>query len=140
MVLRLIRKRRVAIIGGCPRVGAVAHITLLVGAEVILVLPNRLDTVMARRTRTQHLRVIDGEYRREYVCRMTVFADVGCLYVLLVLACRICSVVTADTIAGDIHVVEIGWQPANGAVTVVAVIATGDVRRMFASSSEAIMA
>ncbi len=49
------------------------------------------------------------------------------------------SVVTAGTISSDIHVIEIGWQPARRRVTVIAVGATGNVCRMFSGRADAIV-
>ena len=46
----------------------------------------------------------------------------------------------ADAVAGDIDVIEVRRQPAEGAVTVIAVVAAGDMRRVFAGGSDAVMA
>ena len=46
----------------------------------------------------------------------------------------------AHTVACDVDVVEIRRQPANRAVTIVAGVATGNMRQVFANSDDAIMA
>ena len=52
------------------------------------------------------------------VCRlktyrvMAVFTNVGGLYVRRIFAGRIRAVVTTNTIARDVDVIEIGWCPA----------------------------
>jgi len=107
MILRFVRQRGVSIIRRHPRVGAVTYIALFCGAEVILVLANCLDAVVAGRARTKHLCMVNGHHRRKNIRRVTVFADIGRLYMRLVLTYRIRAVMTAHTVAGDIDVVEI---------------------------------
>ena len=46
----------------------------------------------------------------------------------------------ADAVAGDVDVIEVRRQPANGAVTIVASVATGNMRQVFANGDDAIMA
>ena len=50
MVLRLIRQRCMTVIGGSPAIGDVAGVTLIVGIEMICILPNCRDAVVAGRT------------------------------------------------------------------------------------------
>ena len=50
MILRFVRKRSVSIIRRCPPVSGMAHITLLRGAEVVLILANSLHAVVTGRT------------------------------------------------------------------------------------------
>lgn len=45
-----------------------------------------------------------------------------------------------DAIAGDVQVIEIGRPPGYRGVTVIAGIAAGDVRRMFADGCDAVVA
>ena len=139
MILRLISKRRVAIISRGPRVRAVTNIALFCGAEVILVLTDRVNAIVTRSTRAEYLRVIDRKHRRKHVGRVAVFANIRSLNMCRVFAGCVSAVVAAGTVAGDIHVVEIRWQPASRAVTVIAVIATGDVCRRLTGGDDAIM-
>jgi len=88
---------------------------------------------------TNYLGVIDDYRRRPNVHAMTIFTNRGCLNMCDVLASRIGTVMAVHTIAGDGRMVKIGWRPANGRVAVVAVIATGEVRRMFASRCDPIV-
>ena len=55
------------------------------------------------------------------------------------LACCFDPVVAAGAISGNAHVIEIGWQPAGGGVTIVAGIATGNMRRMFSRSGDTVV-
>jgi len=50
------------------------------------------------------------------------------------------AVVAAETVARNVHVIEICGQPGDRAVAVVAVIATCYVSRVFASGGNAVMA
>ena len=52
---------------------------------------------------------------------------------------RVRSVVTAGTISSDTRVIEVGWQPPRRRVTVIAVVATGNVCRMFSGRADAIV-
>jgi len=63
---------------------------------------------------------------------MAIFADIRCLYVGRILARRIGPVVTAGTISRDVHMIKIRRQPADCGVTVLAIVATGDVIQVFA--------
>ena len=98
------------------------------------------DAVMTGPASTNDLCVIDGHNGREDVGRVAVLANIGRLNVCLVLAGCIHPVVTAHAITGDVDVVKIRRQPGDRAMAVVAIVATGDVRRVLASGNNAIMA
>ncbi len=63
MVLRFVRQCHMAIVSRRPCVGDMAGIAFLDGAEVIRVRTDRVNPVVTRRTGTQHLVVIDSNYR-----------------------------------------------------------------------------
>ena len=50
------------------------------------------------------------------------------------------TVVATDAVVGDIHVIEVGWNPGNGRVAVVAVVTASDVRRILAGRRVTVMA
>ena len=104
------------------------------------VLADRNDAVMAGGTGSQYLRVINSHHGREQIGGMAVFADIRCLNVVRVLTDRLRAVVTTDTVARDIQVIEVRRQPANRAVTIVTGIAAGDMRRVLANGNGAIVA
>ena len=56
-----------------------------------------------------------------------------------VLAGRVGAVVAADAVARDIHVIEVGREPGDGCMAVVAVVAARDVRRVLARGSVAVV-
>ncbi len=90
-----------------PGIRCVAVITGIAAVDMSRVLTRRRDTVVARAAGPDHLRMVDREYRREYVRVVAVLADVACLDMRLVLAGRLNAVVTVDAVADDIHMVEI---------------------------------
>lgn len=58
--------------------------------------------------------MIDGEHRREHISGMAVLADIAGLYVGWTLTGRFSAIVAANAVATDVHVVEVGRQPAHG--------------------------
>ena len=38
-----------------------------------------------------------------------------------------------DTVVDDVRVVKVGWQPCDGGVAVIAIVTTGNMRRVFAN-------
>ena len=70
---------------------------------------------------------------------MTIFAHVTCLHVREILSRRICAIVAVDTVIRDIRVVEVCGYPADRRVTVVAIIPTGEVRRVLTGCRNAVM-
>ena len=81
--------------------------------DVRRVFAGRRDAVMTGAAGTQHLRVINGEHRREHVGSVAILAHVGRLYMRRAFANGFGAVVAVDAIAGDVHMIEIGWQPAS---------------------------
>lgn len=71
---------------------------------------------------------------------MAILADIGCLDVGRSLTDGISAVVAAETVIHDVDVVEVGGQPRDCRVAVIAVIATGDMRRVLAGRYVAIVA
>ena len=107
---------------------------------VVWILAGCVRAVMAGATRTQYLVVINGRHWSECCCAMAILTDIGRLHMHRILASRFGTVVAAKTIRRDIRVIKIHWQPSSRAVAVIAIGATLDVCRMFASGNDAIMA
>ena len=70
---------------------------------------------------------------------MAILADVRCLDVRRSLTDGICAVVATNTVIHDVDVVEVGGQPRDCRVAVIAVIAARDMRRVFAGRNCAVM-
>ncbi len=139
MILRLVAQPGVTVIRGDPGDGAMAQATVLRRIEVPRILAGGRSAIVAGRARAQDLRVINGNDRRPDICAVAIFADIGRLRVQWTLAGRVCSVVAADTIVNNIGVIEIRWQPGDSSVAVIAIIAAGDMRRVFADGYHTVM-
>lgn len=83
--------------------------------------------------------MIDRERWRPDIGVVAVFANRRRAYMRGRLARCIGTIMAAGAIAGDVHMVEIGRQPGDRRVTVVAVVAARNVRRVFAGCGNAIM-
>ena len=98
------------------------------------------DAIMTGAAGAKNLGMVNGKRGREHVGVVAVFADIAGLNMRQALAGRLRAIVAVDAVAGDVHMVEIRWQPANGRVTVVAVYSAGDVSSVFAGCGDAVMA
>ena len=107
VILRFECQCSVTIIRGSPRICNVAGIALLRRAEVSRVRAGSYDAVVAARTRSKHLCVIDSEHGRKHVGGVAVFADIRRLRVGRILAGCVCTVMAANTVSRDIDVIEI---------------------------------
>ena len=139
MILWLIRESGVSVVGRCPRIRVVAQTTVLHGIEVARVLPGGQRSIVAGRTGTKHLVVIDCRYRRPGRCAVAILANIGRLDVGRSLANGIRTVVATNAVVHDVDVVEVGGQPGNGGMAVIAIIAAGDVGRVFTGRYDAVM-
>ena len=108
--------------------------------DVRRILTCRRDAVMTGPAATQHLRVIDCEYRSPYVRRMAIFANIACLDMGNWLASCLDPVVATNAVSCDVHVIEIRWQPCCRGMTVVTSVVAVDMSRMLACCSEPVMA
>ena len=122
-----------------PGICHVADVALLVGNEVSIVLTCRRIAVMAGRTGTQHLRMVDYRYGRPGRRGVAVLTHICRRHVCRVFAGRVGAVVAADAVARDIHVIEIRRDPGDGCMAVVAVVAACDVRRVLARGGVAVV-
>ena len=95
VIERFVRQARVAIISRSPRVRAVAGPAVHGSIKVPRVLARRNRTVMAGRTGSKYLIVIDICHRRPDVGGVAVFANIRGLNVQRTFACRIDAVMAA---------------------------------------------
>ena len=84
--------------------------------------------------------MIDAHDRSEGHNGVTVFADIGCLDMRGRLADLIDRVVTTYAIPHDVVVIEVGGDPANGRVAVIAGLATQDMPGVLADGRHAVVA
>ncbi len=84
--------------------------------------------------------MVNGKYRRKYVCRMAILADTSRQNVICSLPDRVDTVMAIRTISRNIHVIEICGQPTNGGMTIVATVAARNMGRMFSDCGHTVMA
>ena len=104
------------------------------------VFAGRYHTVMTGPASAHYLGMIDGERRLPYIRCVAVFADIGRLNMGERFAGGFNAVMAAGAVTGDVDVIKVCGQPANRGVTIVARVVAGDMRWVFASCCDAIMA
>ncbi len=139
VIERFIRQTGVAEIGGSPGVRVVAQAAILCGIEMTRILARRRRAVVTGRTGAENLIVIDRRDRFPYIGIVTILANVGRQHVQWTLAGGVGTVVTANTIVDDIHVIEIRRHPGDARVAVVAVVAARNMGRVLAGGDCAVM-
>ncbi len=95
--------------------------------------------VVARSARPKDLVVIDPYNRRPGHRAVAILADIRRLGMVWRFAGSIGTVVATNTVTRNVHMIEVGWNPADSRVAVVAVVAAGYVRRVLAGSDCAVV-
>lgn len=116
-----------------------AVITRITARNMGRILASRDGSVVAGSAGTDHIEVIDGVSGRENVRVMAVFTDLGCLYVVDILANGVCTVMTAAAIVENIVVTEDRRQPPGRGVAIVTIRSTRNVGGVFADGCDAVM-
>lgn len=117
-----------------------AVIAVIAARNMRRIFPDRYRAVVTGRTSANDLGVIYHVNGGENNVVVTIFANIRCLNVCRALAGRFDTVVTANTVAGDVDMVEVGRHPAIGRMTVITGVAAGDVRRVLARSDGTVVA
>ena len=115
------------------------NVTFLIGYEMPVIFSGRKRPIVAGGTRTQHLRMVNPCRWYPHPCSVTIFTNVGCQYVILIFAGRVCTVVAANAISGNVRVIKISGHPSYGCVAIVAVIPAADMRRVLTDRNGAVM-
>ena len=102
---------------GQRRMAVVAAIAAL---NVVRILADGCGAIVAARTGTEHLKVIDARHRREGIGRVAVLADISRRNMCEMLTGRANTIVAAYTIAGNAKVIEADWKPGRRAVAGIA--------------------
>ena len=97
------------------------------------------NAVVAGSAGSEYLAVINHEDGRKNAGCVAVLTYVRCLHMRRRFACCAGAVVACSTAACDIGVIKIRGKPAICRMAIVTVIVAGDVRRMFATRSNAIV-
>ena len=101
---------------------------------------SRRRTVVARRTRSKYLVVIDGNHRRPDIGVVAVLTNGGRQRMQRPFAGCVGAVVTVDAITHDIDVIKVRGQPRDGRVAIVAIVAARDMGRVLADRRGAVVA
>jgi len=117
----------------------VAIVAVVAAGDVCRVFAGRGNAVMTGAARAQYLGMIDHVRGRPNFGVVAIFANIRRLHVCQILASGIYAVMAADAVTNNIQVIEGCRSPSNGGVTVVAGVATGDVRRVFADRNNAVV-
>ena len=107
--------------------------------DVVDVFAACCNSVMARTAGTNHLCMIDQVRGSPEIDAVAVLANDRCLNMHRVLASRVDAVMAAGAIARDIDVIEVGGQPGHGRMTVVAIVATGEMVEVLTGCCDAVM-
>ena len=116
-----------------PRHGGVAVIAVVPAGNMHWVLACRDGAVMTGCASTDNLRVIDYHNRLKERCTVAIFTDVAGQYVILIFPSRVRTIVTTNTIARVIRMIEGCWYPAVGRMAGIAVVTARDMGRVFAN-------
>jgi len=139
VILRFVGQTRVAIICRRPGRWAMTQSAIVRRIEVSRIHTRRGSAVMAGRTGSQDLIVVHGDDWSPYIGAVAILTDVCRLWVQWPLTCRIAAVVAVHTIAHNIGVIEVRWKPGNRCVAVIAVVTAGDMCRVLAGRSRAVV-
>lgn len=101
-------------VGWYPPGRRVAVIAIIAGIEVGRVLAGCRHAVMTGAAGADNLSMVDRKYGSENVGVVTVLAHIGGLNMSRIFTGGFHAVVATRTVTADIHVVEVGRQPANG--------------------------
>lgn len=140
MVQRLVRQRRVREVVGQPGRRVVTIVAFPGGNEVAWIYAGRYRAIVTGRTRSEHLRVIHHRRRCKHSSVMAVLANIRRLYMGRILAGCLGAVVTAEAAIDDVDMIEVRWQPRDCRMTVVAVVASRDMRWILARCDGAVVA
>ena len=84
--------------------------------------------------------MVDGVRRFPDRRAVAVLADIGRQNVGRAFAGRISAVLATEAIAGDIGMIEIGWRPGDGRMSVVTVVSARDMAGILPGRRHAIVA
>jgi len=124
---------------GNPCIGRMAYAALLRRLEVIRRLTGCRRAIVAGGTGTQHLRMVHFENRGPDGRAMAVFANVGGLRMLRILASSVDAVMAANAVAGNVGVIESRRSPGDGGMAIVTVISAGNMGPVLAGCRYAIV-
>ena len=127
-------------VGRDPRIGCMAVVAIFATCNMRWVLARRYVAIVTGATGSEDLNVIYRISRRPDNVVVAVFADVGRRDVHRVLACRISTVMAVDATTRNVGVIEVGRNPRDAGMAVIAIVTAGYVVWVLASRCVAVMA
>ena len=127
-------------IGRYPGDRRVAIVAVIATGNMRCILAGRSIAIVARRTGTDDLRVIDRIGRHPGIRFVAILTDIRCLDVSRGFAGCIRAIVTVDAITRNVDVIEIRGDPRRRRVAILAVVTAGYVCRCLAGGDGAIVA
>jgi hypothetical protein len=103
-------------------------------------LPNRGNAIVATRTRSHHLAMIDIHYGNPSTWVMAIFANIGRANMLCVFTCSGCTVMAADAVAPYPSVVKAHIIPIQRGVAIVTGIKARNMGSVLARCRNTIVA
>ena len=126
-------------IGRSPGNGCVAVVAVIATRDMCGMFASSGRAIVAGTARSNNLSVIHGECRNPGIRRVAVLANIGGLNVRCVFTGRIGTIVAAKTVTRNIYVIKVCGEPADGGMTVLAVVATTYVIRRFSGRCHTIV-
>jgi len=124
---------------GDPGVRRMAVVAGVAALDMGRMLPGSHGAVVARAASPDNLCVVDGVRRRPDHVVVAILAEVARVDVGGRLARCFDAVMATRTIVDDAGVIEVGREPRGCRVTVIAVVAAADMRRVFAGRDGAVV-
>lgn len=140
VIERLVSQPGVTEIRGSPPIRRMTLTTIHGGIEVPRVLAGGIGAVVARRAGPKHLVVVHSGHWFPDSCVVAIFADIRRLYVEWAFAGCVRTVVAARAVVNNTDVVKVRRNPCHGRMTIITIIAAGDVSWVFAGCCYAVMA
>lgn len=122
-----------------PAGRGVAVLAIVATVDMCRMFASRSYAVVTGAAGAEYLGVIDCKGWDPQIRCMAILTHVSCLHMRWRFTRCFHTVVTATAIASDVDVVEVGRQPGDSGMAIVAVVAAGDVCRVFASRRDAIV-
>jgi len=122
-----------------PGGGRMAVVAIVAAHNVRRVLARRGNTVVAGRADADYLQMVNGVGRRPNDVVVAVLADIRCRNMRGILASCADAVVAVNAVADDIGMIEVGWNPGDGRVAIVAIVTAGDMVNVLSRRHVAVM-
>ena len=122
-----------------PRNRSMTIVAVVAARNMCRVFADRDRAVVAGRAGINYLGVIDQRRGLEERCAVAILTDVCRQNMILVFTGCVGAIVTTYAIACDVGVIEGCRYPAGGRMTIIAIVTTRNMRRVFANGDCSVM-